>query len=570
MTAATASVLVGVDGSEQALRAVRWAAAEAAVRGLPLRLVHAFSWGAEPELRLLTEGERFRARLLDRAHAELAAAAEAAAEVRPDLVVARRLRIGYPADVLATEAAGARLLVLGDRGRSRLAGLLLGSTAAAMAAHAPCPVVVVRGPSPAPGTGPVVVGVDDSPSSEAAIGFAFAAAAARAVPLLAVHTYPEVLADPILAGLVDPDVVTDIESRRLTERLAGWVRKFPGVVVRPWPAHGDPVRTLTALSGSAQLVVVGSRGRGALARTLLGSVGNALLHRSDCPVAVVRPDTAAAGRPPAVVVGVDGSPAALDAAEWAADLAARVGAPLRLVHVAAGPPADTPGASPSWLDEWCAAVDGEPEVGTGDVVEVLARRAARARLLVLGSDGTGAGAGMLVGSVALGVLAAVSRPVVLVRGTRPGAPPPRTGPVVVGVDGTATGQRALEFAADLAAVLGARLLAVHSWTEVAERDGALRRLDDPPAELQDRAEAELSAALAPVLAANPGLAVDRAVVDDTPLRALLAAAEQARLVVVGSRRHRPSAGMALGSTSQGLAEFAPCPVAVLAPTVSGG
>ena len=287
------TVLVGVDGSDDALRAVRWAAVEAGRRQLPLRLVHAFDWVIEPDFTVLKGEEHYRDMLLERARKHLDAAADIAAKVQPGLTVQQQLIVGHPADVLTAEARQARLLVLGDRGLSRIAGVLVGSTAAAMAVHAACPLVVVRGDEL---TGepsrlwPVVVGVDDASSSEAAIGFAFQAAAARGVPLIAVHAYAHPVADPAFAKLIDWAVLAEDARQRLAVRLTGWSEKFPEVTVRQVPALDQPVHQLVTLSGTAQLVVVGSRGRGQLAGLLLGSVSNALMHKSGCPVAVVRPD----------------------------------------------------------------------------------------------------------------------------------------------------------------------------------------------------------------------------------------------------------------------------------------
>jgi nucleotide-binding universal stress UspA family protein len=289
------TVLVGVDGSDHALRAVRWAAVEADRRQLPLRLVLAFTWVAEPDFEMRTGDEHYRNMLLEQARARLAQAASTAAETRPALAVQQQLIIGYPAEVLAAEARRATLLVLGDRGLTYVEGVLVGSTAAAMAAHAACPIVVVRGAEmdqDASRTRPVVVGIDNSSSSEAAIGFAFEAAAAREAPLLAMHAYADRLADPLIGNLIDWDVIADEETRRLNARLERWVEKFPDVAVRPVPAHGRAVHQLITLSETAQLVVVGSRGHGQLTGLVLGSVSNALMHKAACPVAIVRPDTA--------------------------------------------------------------------------------------------------------------------------------------------------------------------------------------------------------------------------------------------------------------------------------------
>ena len=134
----------------------------------------------------------------------------------------------------------------------------------------------------------MVVGVDGSPTSEAATAFAFEAASLRRVPLVAVHVWRDVLVDATMAPLLDWDVIDSDEREVLAERLAGWSEKYPDVPVRRLVARDRPARALVEESGRAQLVVVGSRGRGGFHGLLLGSVSQALLHHAHCPVAVVR------------------------------------------------------------------------------------------------------------------------------------------------------------------------------------------------------------------------------------------------------------------------------------------
>ena len=287
------TVLVGVDGSESASRAVRWAADEARRRAVPLRLVNAVSWLVEQDRLMEAPGEEhFRGILLDAAHGVLAEAAAAAATVAPGIEVEQQVVFGRPAPVLAGEAEHAQLLVIGDRGLGGVSGLLVGSVAVAMAAHGACPVVVVRGTVPDPGAPqrPIVVGVDGSPTSEAAIAFAYEAAAARRAPLIAVHTWQELPVDPAMGPMLDWDVIETQEREVLAERLAGWSGKYPQVRTERLVVCGRAAHVLREQSTRAQLVVVGSRGRGGFAGMLLGSVSQALLHRSGCPVAVVRPE----------------------------------------------------------------------------------------------------------------------------------------------------------------------------------------------------------------------------------------------------------------------------------------
>lgn len=289
-------VTVGVDGSECALRAVRWAAAEAARRGAPLRLVTAFGWLPEravdrPSFRL-----DYREMLRGHAGAQLATARAEARRAAPSTEVEAEVVTGSPYAVLAAEARTAELLVVGSRGRGRLEGLVAGSVGVALAARGPCPVVIVRGEERDPDEEaqlPVVVGVDGTAGGEAAIAFAFDLAASRQVELVAVHAWHDV---PVPFGydpFGDPAAISDDELQALDERLAahlaGWARKHPDVPVRRLVAHGRPAPCLLEQAQQAQLVVVGSHGRGELAGLVLGSVGNVLVHRAPCPVAVVRP-----------------------------------------------------------------------------------------------------------------------------------------------------------------------------------------------------------------------------------------------------------------------------------------
>ena len=281
-------VVVGVDGSDSALRAVRWAADEAARRGVPLRLVTAFGWTDDISVGYPGLNIRYRDVLLDEYRRALATAVETARGRQPELELSHELRIGQPIGTMADEARRAQLLVVGDRGLNRVEGLLVGSVGVAMATHAECPVVVVRGPERTDVTQPVVVGADGTAVSEAAIAFAFQAAADRSVPLIAVHTWWDTFVDQSPAVLFrDEEQVRQQEP--LSRQLAGWSEKYPQVEVTGLVARDRPVHQLLERSRGAQLVVVGSRGHGELAGMVLGSVSNALVHKADCPVAVVRP-----------------------------------------------------------------------------------------------------------------------------------------------------------------------------------------------------------------------------------------------------------------------------------------
>lgn len=281
-------VVVGVDGSESALRAVRWAADDARRRRLPLRLVHAYEapvgyrtefvdWGA------LLEG------LVEQAREWLEQARQAAEETAPD-VVTEAVK-SFPVPTLVAESAHAALLVLGTRGLGGFSGLLVGSTAVGLVARARCPVVVVRGG--APHTGPVVVGVDGTPVGEAAIAFAFAEAATRGTGLVAVHTWTDLLLEMAFAGetaALDTTVVAQEAEAVLGERLAGWHEKYPDVSVERQVTREPAAQALLRHAENAQLVVVGTRGRGGFRGLLLGSTSQQLLQHASCPVAVVPTD----------------------------------------------------------------------------------------------------------------------------------------------------------------------------------------------------------------------------------------------------------------------------------------
>jgi nucleotide-binding universal stress UspA family protein len=271
-----------------------------------------------------------------------------------------------------------------------------------------------------------------------------------------------------------------------------------------------------------------------------------------------------------VVVGVDGSPSARHAAQWAAIEAARRGAPLTVVHALPGD--GGPAEPPPWLDHLLVdlrrsgPVDVDVRVPRGKPAPLLLDAARRARLVVVGGWGADAYPGMLAGSVALALVTHATCPVAVVRGSTPEATPPQEGPVVVGVDGTPTSDAALDEALAIAACWGTDLVAVHTWSDVVPGpSGAAVRLSGDWNVLAARAQELLSGRLAAHRPAHPEVAVEARVLDDQAVRALLGEAERARLLVVGHRGRGGFSGMLLGSTSQVLVQYAPCPVLVMRP-----
>jgi nucleotide-binding universal stress UspA family protein len=253
-------VAVGIDGSDSALQAVCWGAAEAVRHRVRLRLVIALE-----RSRTDAAGEGLAAVLSDRARQRLAVAAAVAVREAPDVDLEQQLVVGHPLSVLCAEGRRARLVVIGDRGTGL--GLPAGSVAVGLAVQAPCTVVVVHGPPrSASDFRPVVVGVDGSSGSDAVIAFAFEAAASLRVALVAMHTWSDVT----------------------VERLDAWTQKYPDVHVDQMITRDRPAAELLQQAARAQLVVVGAGGRGEFGGLLLGSVSHAVLHRAPCPVAVVR------------------------------------------------------------------------------------------------------------------------------------------------------------------------------------------------------------------------------------------------------------------------------------------
>jgi nucleotide-binding universal stress UspA family protein len=292
-TLARGPVAVGVDGSAQGTRAVGWAAEQARRHGVTLRLVHACELPAGYPGGMV-DAQVLRSALEEQGRDWLAEAATAARSVAPDLRVEQVFEVGPAVPLLVGESRDASQVVLGSRGLGGFTGLLVGSTAVALAGRSHCPVVVVRGAvlgQPPPTEGPVVVGVDGTPFGEAAIEFAFAEASMRRAELIAVHAWTDLLLELAFVGgrdALDFSRLAEQAHELLAERLAGWQEKYPDVrVVREVRRERAP-RALLETATNAQLVAVGSRGRGGFRGLLLGSTSQHLLYHAPCPVAVIR------------------------------------------------------------------------------------------------------------------------------------------------------------------------------------------------------------------------------------------------------------------------------------------
>lgn len=286
-------IVVGIDGSDESFVGLAWAVHEAGHTRRALRLVHAWEVPVPGYVPVPASVDMVR----EAAETVLSESVAKAEEWAPDVTVEGRLVHGPPARVLADSGADAAMIVVGSHGRGGFARLLLGSTSAAVAAHASVPVVITRGTdrNEAWRSGPVVVGVDGSEVSESAIDFAFAAASLRGAGLIAVHAWsqPDPFVDEAYAVLSEAATRQTEARLAVSESLAGWRDKFPDVSVTEVIADGHPVDALLAeaAQSNAALLAVGSRGRGGFAGLLLGSVSRGVLHHATCPVAVVRPAT---------------------------------------------------------------------------------------------------------------------------------------------------------------------------------------------------------------------------------------------------------------------------------------
>ncbi|APA98419.1 universal stress protein [Nocardia seriolae] len=283
-------IIVAVDGSAIAERAAAWAAADAALYDCPLRIITSvavplgFEAGpmlSDTDIRQLREaGERVVAAAARVARVAASGAALAiSTEVTMEPIIPQLLEL----------SRSARVVVVGSRGVGTLRRGLLGSVSTAVTHHAHCPVAVIHGAAaadPVSARLPVVVGVDGTPNSEPAIEIAFREASLRKVALTAVHAWSDLIGPPVPGW----DSVRDQESEVLGERLAGFRERYPDVEVKRILVMDRPAHALLDESENAQLLVVGSHGRGGFTGMLLGSTSNALLHTADCPTLIVRKD----------------------------------------------------------------------------------------------------------------------------------------------------------------------------------------------------------------------------------------------------------------------------------------
>lgn len=287
------AVVAGVDGSPEGGAAADWAAREAVLRGLPLRLVHA--WDVLPgDARVPLDYDT----QLTWARNRLDEARERVAAQHPDLELEAEEITDGAVPVLLRAAEQADLLVLGSRRLSGLVGFLLGSVGLAVVSRSPKPVVLVRaedggGTTPDAGRGTVVLGLDLEHGGDAPIEFALRAAADRGATLRVVHAWSPQLVYGYAAEPLDDGLRAEMEAQRersVTEAVRGWQSKFPEVEVDERLVAGSPAQALLDAGDGAGLLVVGRRQGRTVLGSRVGHVTHAVLHHAPCPVAVVPHD----------------------------------------------------------------------------------------------------------------------------------------------------------------------------------------------------------------------------------------------------------------------------------------
>ncbi|MFJ5775265.1 universal stress protein [Streptomyces sp. NPDC093094] len=297
----TGTVVAGLDGSRESRAAAEWAAREAVLRGLALKVVHVSEPLPQPMAQAPLLGAETRAHWSERVPRETA---EGLRLRHPGVEVGMERLSGRAAELLAAEARDADLLVLGSRGLGGLRGFLLGSVSQSVLAHAERPVVLVRAgeqaadehefdpagiPSAATAFRPVVVGVDPAGPAEAVLAFAFEEAGRRRASLRAVSGWN--LPPYYLYGLsADAGLHDELVRRQtalLSEALRPWREKHPAVDVVEESPSGSASLRLVEAARTGSLVVVGRRVRRTPLGPHIGPVAHAVLHHAACPVAVV-------------------------------------------------------------------------------------------------------------------------------------------------------------------------------------------------------------------------------------------------------------------------------------------
>ncbi|MFG2302552.1 universal stress protein [Actinacidiphila glaucinigra] len=286
-------IVVGVDPDPARRSALTWAADEAALRNLPLTLVHAqgVPTAGYTSGEVLPSWERWNAALHVEGERLLERAVAYVGSRQPRVAVSTQLVEGHPAWVVREMAPGAAMVVLGSWRLGAVQELFTSaSVALPVIAHAPCPVVVVPEPEETDERSRyLVVGVDGHPRSTAAVGLAFQEAALHGAALRALYVW-----HPPLLGVLDEGAAERECRRLLSESVVGHRAAYPEVDLTQEVVRGHPVEALTQVSERACALVVGTRGQGGFSGLLMGSVSQGVLHHARCPVITVPPSGTAA------------------------------------------------------------------------------------------------------------------------------------------------------------------------------------------------------------------------------------------------------------------------------------
>lgn len=276
-------ILIGVDGSKHSVRALEWGLRRATESGADVELLHVADDSFLSEsVAFLSEAQRASEQMLEKQ-------CEYAREKGFSGVIRGTAVVGHPIAEVEEASKNADLLVLGAHSGNRFAGSFFGTRAVKVAAVSHCPVAVIpkRFESVVPG---VAVGVDGSEAAQTAIAFAAEEASRRGVPLIAVYAWMPPLT-PGLEYLWSEELV---ESQRAAAEeaiaigTAGLVQRYPDLQIQREIVQAPPVAALVQAAEGAEMLVVGSRGRGGLGRLLLGSVSHGVLQALPCPVVVTR------------------------------------------------------------------------------------------------------------------------------------------------------------------------------------------------------------------------------------------------------------------------------------------
>ncbi|MGZ8747796.1 MAG: universal stress protein [Mycobacterium sp.] len=283
-------ILVGVDGSPESEAAIRWATSEAIMRDQPLTLMHAVppvvvSWPvAYLEASFAKSQEASAREVIETAQKTVQASA---GKSQPPPLRTEMRHTDAPS-ALVVGSRDAYMTVVGSRGMGALGRAFLGSVSSGLVHHGHGPIAIIHAEeSQAPDVAsPVLLGIDGSPASEDATALAFDEASRRGVDLVALHAWSDVGVLPVLG--MDWHKYEDEGHEVLAERLAGWQERYPDVHVERRIVCDQPARWLVDESQQAQLVVVGSHGRGGFSGMMLGSVSSKVAQAAKSPVIVVR------------------------------------------------------------------------------------------------------------------------------------------------------------------------------------------------------------------------------------------------------------------------------------------